>query len=193
MNGYQSNAKYMIRHVDGKAVLSRFLGCLFICALPTQAFSDGYLECMLPNNEVAISTDLDDEYARTCFSRHLDSVFGAKANYYSMDYANAKSNLESAKANVAIMPPENYGAVGFDLAIVVTAFGAPNDMALDSGDGFQELAMVSAMNEGSEIVSSHEMGEMKVIQALRDYNFAALSMAGDQAVQHFHVVGISCD
>lgn len=172
--------------------MNRIIGSIALGLLPLQASAIGYLTCILPANQVAVSDELDIEFATRCFSEHLADVFGADANYFSMSAAYAKSNLESARANVALMPPEKFNATDFDLAIIVTAFGDLEDMRLDSGGNFQELAMVSAINKDSKIVLSQEMGEPPFVQSLKGYNFAALSMADDQMFQHFHLVGISC-
>ncbi|MGC1503705.1 MAG: hypothetical protein WA782_06140 [Sulfitobacter sp.] len=195
MNGYQNSANYTDRPASAsRAVpIKTIFGSLILSVFPMQASAIGYLTCILPANDVAVSVELDTGFATRCFSEHLDDIFGATANYYSMKTAHAKSNLESATANVVLMPPEIYNATGYDLVAVVTAFGSPGDMNLDSGQNFKELAMISAVNQGSAIVPSHEMGEGLAVEALREYNFAALSMAEDNAVQHFHVVGINCN
>jgi len=195
MNGYQNSANDTDRPASAsRAVpIKTIFSSLILAAFPIQAGAIGYLTCILPTNDVAVSAELDTEFATRCFSKHLDGVFGATANYYAMKTTHAKSNLESATANVVLMPPENYNAADYDLAVVVTAFGSPGDMNLDSGHNFKELAMVSAVNQGSEIVKSHEMGEGLAVEALKEYKFAALSMAEDNAVQHFHVVGINCN
>ena len=195
MNGCQNSANYTDHPVSvSRAVpIKAVFGSLILAILPMQASAIGYLTCILPTNDVAVSVELDTEFATRCFSEHLDEVFGATANYYAMKTTHAKSNLESARANVVLMPPENYNATAYDLAAVVTAFGAPGDMNLDSGQNFKELAMISAVNQGSAIVTSHEMGEGLAVEALKEYKFAALSMAEDNAVQHFHVVGINCN
>ena len=194
MSGFHDSEKNIAHHAERCLGTLRIASVACACSLaPISATANGYLTCILPANKVAIAEDVNSEISRKCFSRHLKNVFGAEAQYFPMSGASAKSNLETANTNAALMAPQSLNAEGFDLAVVVTAFGTPQKMALDSGSDFKELAMISAENHGSKVTVSHEIGDPAYLKPLKTYNFAALAMAQGQSSQHFHVVGIYCD